>query len=73
MGAEERRAGDGGNPLYLAAPCECRQAEDHTSMSESGPAVKFSNMRFSIVTHWNISCCHFACHSFSFFSADLSG
>lgn len=45
---EDRRRGR--EFLLIGSRMPCRQAEVHTSVPESGPAVKFSNLRFNIVT-----------------------
>lgn len=47
---EERRRGKGRESLLIGSRVSCRQAEGHTSVPESGPAVKFSKLRFSFVT-----------------------
>ena len=66
---EERERGNPSNWQQGAMS----QAEGYTSVSESGPAVKFISLRFSIVNHWNMQllwlcltvCLSFCCPSAS--------
>lgn len=66
--------GKGRESLLISSRVSCRQAEGHTSVPESGSAVKFSKLRFSFVTKWSISCCGLSdvCLSLSLVSTDLS-